>query len=240
MRYFIELAYDGSAFSGWQIQENSISVQQVIEEALSKILREKIDLVGCGRTDAGVHAHQYFAHFDFDNPIPDNFLYRINSLLGKSIAIKNISKVEPEKHARFSATKRTYQYFLHFSKNPFLEDYSFYLPTYPNLEAMNIALQLLVGSHDFSTFEKKGSDNTNSICTVFDVQFIEQQEKLIFRITANRFLRNMVRAITASLLMVGYGQISLQEFEATFKNKEKMHLKLVVPAKGLFLWEIKY
>ena len=240
MRYFIELAYDGSAFSGWQIQENSISVQQVIEEALSKILREKIDLVGCGRTDAGVHAHQYFAHFDFDNPIPDNFLYRINSLLGKSIAIKNISKVEPEKHARFSATKRTYQYFLHFSKNPFLEDYSFYLPTYPNLEAMNIALQLLVGSHDFSTFEKKGSDNTNSICTVFDVQFIEQQEKLIFRITANRFLRNMVRAITASLLMVGYGQISLQEFEATFKNKEKMHLKLVVPAKGLFLWKIKY
>ena len=240
MRYFIELAYDGSAFSGWQIQENSISVQQVIEEALSKILREKIDLVGCGRTDAGVHAHQYFAHFDFDNPIPDNFLYRINSLLGKSIAIKNISKVEPEKHARFSATKRTYQYFLHFSKNPFLEDYSFYLPTYPNLEAMNIALQLLVGSHDFSTFEKKGSDNTNSICNVFDVQFIEQQEKLIFRITANRFLRNMVRAITASLLMVGYGQISLQEFEATFKNKEKMHLKLVVPAKGLFLWKIKY
>ena len=182
MRYFIELAYDGSAFSGWQIQENSISVQQVIEDALSTILRQKIDIVGCGRTDAGVHAHQYFAHFDFDNPIPDNFLYRINSLLGKSIAITNISKVEPEKHARFSATKRTYQYFLHFSKNPFLEDYSFYLPTYPNLEAMNIALQLLVGSHDFSTFEKKGSDNTNSICTVFDVQFIEQQEKLIFRI----------------------------------------------------------
>jgi len=240
MRYFIELAYDGTLFSGWQIQNNSVSVQQTIEENLSKILRQNIEIVGCGRTDAGVHAAQYFAHFDYDNLLPENFLFRINAMLGKAIAIKNIKTVEDKMHARFSAKKRTYQYFLNFEKNPFLEQYSFLLHQKPDRQKMEQAMHLLIGTYDFTTFEKKGSDNQNSVCTVYDVLFLEKDAQLIFRITANRFLRNMVRAIMAGILMVGLEQISFEEFEKTFKNKEKLHLKLIVPAKGLFLWEIEY
>jgi tRNA pseudouridine38-40 synthase len=240
MRYFIELAYDGGAFAGWQRQTNAMTVQQTIEENLSTILNQQVDIVGCGRTDAGVHAAQYFAHFDYENTLPDNFLYRINAMLSRDIAIKNINEVADDKHARFSAVRRTYQYFLHFEKNPFLENYSFLLQKKPDIAKMEKAMQQLIGTHDFASFEKKGSDNQTSVCTVFDVQWIAQNEQLIFRISANRFLRNMVRAIVASVLMVGLEQMSVDDFILTFNHKKKMPLKMVVPAKGLFLWKIEY
>lgn len=240
MRYFIELTYDGTTFSGWQKQTNAISVQVIIEENLAKILGQTIDIVGCGRTDAGVHAQRYFAHFDFDDTLPDNFIYRINSMIGTAIAIKNCTVVDDEMHARFSAQQRTYHYFMHFEKNPFVENYSYLLQKKPDIKKMQQAMQLLLGTQDFTSFEKKGSDNKTSICTVFNVELDESGTSLVFKITANRFLRNMVRAIVASCLMVAYDLISIEMFEKTLKNKKKMPLKIVVPAKGLFLWDIVY
>jgi tRNA pseudouridine38-40 synthase len=240
MRFALELAYDGTTFCGWQNQPNGISVQQTIEESLSTILRNKIEIVGCGRTDTGVHAQQYFAHFDTAIALPQNILYNLNALLGKSIAIKNIHAVADEWHARFDANKRTYQYFIHQQKNPFQENYSFLFSNEINIELMNDVAKHLIGTHDFTSFEKKGSDNKNSICTVFESNFSVHNNNIIFRISANRFLRNMVRAITSSLLMVGTNKISKDAWIDIFQQQITMPLKVVVPAKGLFLWEVQY
>lgn len=240
MRYALELAYDGTNYCGWQNQPNAISIQQTIEESMATILREKIEIVGCGRTDAGVHAQQYFAHFDTNKELPNNFLYNLNSLLGKNIAIKNIQPTHESWHARFDAKKRKYQYHIHQTKNPFLENYSFLFAAELDIDLMNKVAHNLMGTNDCSSFEKKGSDNQNSMCTITEAKFSQQNDNLVFTIGANRFLRNMVRAITASLLMIGTKQIAEDEWLALFQNKQNIPLKIVVPAKGLYLYQIEY
>ena len=222
MRYFLELSYNGKNYAGWQRQNNAISVQEVLEENLSKILNNKIEIVGCGRTDAGVHAKQYFAHVDIEKALPENFLYRINNMLPEDIAIQKIFNVKPDFHARFDAINRTYKYFIHFEKNPFLEDYSFLLLNKTlDISAMNHCLSLILGEHDFSCFEKKGSDNKTSVCVLKDAFFEQNENGLVFTITANRFLRNMVRRITAAMLMLGLNQLSAEEIILAVLEKKR-------------------
>jgi tRNA pseudouridine38-40 synthase len=241
MRYFLELSYNGKNYAGWQRQNNAISVQEVLEVNLSKILNNKIEIVGCGRTDAGVHAKQYFAHVDIEKALPENFLYRINNMLPEDIAIQKIFNVKPDFHARFDAINRTYKYFIHFEKNPFLEDYSFLLLNKTlDISAMNHCLSLILGEHDFSCFEKKGSDNKTSVCVLKDAFFEQNENGLVFTITANRFLRNMVRRITAAMLMLGLNQLSAEEIILAVLEKKDLQVKMAVPAKGLFLWKIEY
>ena len=241
MRYFLELSYNGKNYAGWQRQNNAVSVQEVLEDNLSKILNNKIEIVGCGRTDAGVHAKQYFAHVDIEKALPENFLYRINNMLPEDIAIQKIFNVKPDFHARFDAINRTYKYFIHFEKNPFLEDYSFLLLNKTlDISAMNHCLSLILGEHDFSCFEKKGSDNKTSVCVLKDAFFEQNENGLVFTITANRFLRNMVRRITAAMLMLGLNQLSAEEIILAVLEKKELQVKMAVPAKGLFLWKIEY
>lgn len=240
MRYFLQLSYHGKNYAGWQRQNNAISVQEIIEENLSKIFNEPIEIIGCGRTDTGVHAKQYYAHVDTEKDLPENLLYRINNMLPDDIAIHEIFKVNDNLHARFDAVNRTYKYFIHFNKNPFVEEQSFLMHQKPNIDKMNRCIQQLFGEHDFSTFEKKGSDNKTSVCKLENAFWQPTENGLVFTITANRFLRNMVRRITAALLMVGLDKMNEQELINAVLNKEILNVKMAVPAKGLFLWQIEY
>lgn len=241
MRYFIQLSYNGLNFAGWQRQENAVSVQEVIENNLSKVMSEALTITGCGRTDTGVHAKEYYFHFDTEKSIPENFKYRINSMLPEDIAIHDFFQVRPDFHARFDAVSRTYKYFIHFCKNPFLEPTSYLLNDLrPNVEIMNHCSKQLLGTHDFVTFEKKGSDNKTSVCILEEAYWESTENGLVFTIKANRFLRNMVRRITAALLMVGLERMSEQELLHAVFNREMLEVKMSVPAKGLFLWKIDY
>ena len=240
MRYFLQLSYHGKNYAGWQRQNNAISVQEVIEENLSKIFNEPVEIIGCGRTDTGVHAKQYYAHIDTEKDLPENLLYRINNMLPDDIAIHEIFKVNDTLHARFDAVNRTYKYFIHFNKNPFVEEQSFLMHQKPNIDKMNRCIQQLFGEHDFSSFEKKGSDNKTSVCKLENAFWQPTENGLVFTITANRFLRNMVRRITAALLMVGLDKMNEQELINAVLNKEILNVKMAVPAKGLFLWQIEY
>lgn len=241
MRYFLQLSYNGRNYSGWQRQENAISIQEVLEDNLSKIWRENIEMTGCGRTDSGVHAQQYFAHFDAEKDIPENLLYRINHILPADIAIINLFKTKEELHARFDAQLRTYKYFIHYKKNPFLEETSFLIYEWkPDIEKMNHCAKQLLGKHDFSAFEKKGSDNKTSVCEIHNATWQKTKHGLVFTISADRFLRNMVRRLTSALLLVGTNRMDEQEFINAVLHKRTLDVKLAVPAKGLFLWEIKY
>ncbi len=241
-RWFIELSYNGAAFSGWQSQLNAPAVQQTIEEALSLVFKKPIDLLGCGRTDSGVHAKSFFAHFDTEVSFePIALVFRLNSILKNDIGISRICSVNNKLHARFDATLRVYKYFVLFEKNPFEIPFSHYIyGTKPDIEKMNEAAHLLLGKHDFSSFEKIGSDNSTSICIVSHAEWTKTESGTVFEISANRFLRNMVRAIVGTLLDVGLEDISLEEFKTIIKNKDRSQAGASAPAKGLFLWDITY
>ncbi len=242
-RYFLEISFNGKAFFGWQKQPNHDSIQKTIEDALQKLLQEDIVLYGCGRTDTGVHANQFFAHFEIKKPIHFDLKTKLNQMLNDSISVQNFFKVKNDIHARFTALNRTYRYFLNYDKNPFFKDVSFFVKSYrPDIELMNNAARLLIGKHDFSTFEKKGSDNKNSICDITHAVWYERKdiEGLIFEITANRFLRNMVRRITGALLMIGLERLTIEDFHDKFLNKKNLEVNIAVPAHGLFLWKIQY
>lgn len=237
----MRLSYNGKNYCGWQRQENAVSVQEVLEQNLSKIFNAPIELVGCGRTDTGVHAKEYYVHTDTDATLPENFIYRINRMLPEDISIAEIFEAADDLHARFDAVNRTYKYFIHFDKNPFLEDFSFLVHEWrPDIQKMNHCIRQLFGERDFASFEKKGSDNKTSICKLENAYWETAENGLVFTITANRFLRNMVRRITAALLMVGLGKLSEQELLDAVHAKDSLEVKIAVPAKGLFLWKITY
>jgi tRNA pseudouridine38-40 synthase len=244
MRCFIELAYNGTHFFGWQHQPKHITVQKVIEFAFSMLLKKKIELTGCGRTDAGVHAKQYFAHFDHDVLFSDIFceklIQRLNSFLPKEIVIYNIFSVSEDLHARFSAIERTYKYYVTTAKNPFQLQFSHQVNGKLDIEAMNFAASLLLGNKDFTSFSKLHTDVNNNFCEVKAAYWEMQNELLVFTITANRFLRNMVRAIVGTLLWVGNGKISIAEFENIIAQQDRCKAGMSVPANALFLEEVKY
>ena len=238
MRYFIKLSYDGTRFCGWQVQPNALTVQECLEKSLSTLLKAKVSVVGAGRTDTQVNAVGYVAHFDFDGPVPE-FLsdgageidatktgYKLNAILPKEIVVHEVRKVDDGLHARFSATRREYTYFIHRTKDPFVESHSYFCPWALDVEAMNRAASYLIGEHDFRCFEKTGSDNKTSKCVVTEARWVEyspvdvsvmgwsapEGAYMYFRISADRFLRNMVRAVVGSLLEVGRGKRSVEEF----------------------------
>ncbi len=242
MRYFVELAYKGTNYHGWQYQKNAKSVQETIEKAFSLILREKISIAGAGRTDSGVHALHYTAHFNINTKIEDTeyLVYKLNSLLDKDIVIYNVFEVEPDKHSRFSPTSRTYKYHINTIKDPFIQETSLYV-NYPlDYQKMNEAAQKLFNYKDFTSFSKLHTERRTNNCNIYKAEWIVNNNNAYFIISADRFLRNMVRAIVGSLLEVGKGKSSVVDFCKVIESKDRAKAGYSVPAQGLFLTEIKY
>jgi len=249
-RYFIELAYDGTAYHGWQIQQNAHSVQEALNKALSTILRQPIETTGCGRTDTGVHAKEFFAHFDAPHPpeggvsVLESTPFRgrggLNAILPPDIAIKNIIPVSPDAHARFDATLRSYQYHVHFNKDPFLRGYSWQLRDVPDVELMNQAAAMIMDYIDFSCFSKSNTQVKTNNCKISRAEWVQTEQGMVFHISADRFLRNMVRAIVGTLMMVGKGEIPPEAVRQIIESKNRSNAGMSVPACGLYLTEVKY
>ncbi len=241
-RYFFEIAYNGNEFFGWQIQPNASSVQQTIEDALTKLNALKpVSIVGCGRTDTGVHASSYIFHVDLiESSSLDQLKYKLNKILPNSIAIKSIWEVSQDMHARFSAIKRTYRYFIHQEKDPFRDLFSTYYPLTVDIDKMNRAANHLIGIHDFTTFSKTNTDVKTHICEVFTAKWHKTVDGLFFEYTANRFLRNMVRATVGTLIDVGKGKISEEDFLTIFHSLDRSKCGSSAPPQGLFLYKIDY
>jgi tRNA pseudouridine38-40 synthase len=240
-RFAIELAYNGTDFFGWQIQPKQISVQEEIEKQLSRLLgNEPAKITGCGRTDTGVHASYYVAHFDTTVDIdPETLLYKLNKMLPKSIVLYSIQAVSEEFHARFSAKKRQYTYTISQLKDPFNLN-QWFLKQELDLEKMNQACELLLGTKDFTTFSKLHTDVKTNICTVFSANWVRIDSKIEFKIEADRFLRNMVRAIVGTLVDVGLNKISLVEFEQAITSMNRSNAGMSAPGQALFLSNIEY
>ncbi|MBR1468808.1 MAG: tRNA pseudouridine(38-40) synthase TruA [Prevotella sp.] len=242
MRYFITLSYDGTRYHGWQIQPNGISVEECLRNALTTLLRKPVETVGAGRTDAGVHAQKMVAHFDFDDPIDEQQLvYRLNRLLPRDMAVQSVQQVADDMHARFSATSRTYHYYIHTRKNPFLAAYSCEMHYPLDFEAMNEAAQWLLTQKDFASFCKAGADVKTTLCTLTQASWKQLSENSwCFEITANRFLRNMVRAVVGTLVEVGRNRITLEEFQNIVSTHSRSAAGESMPAHALFLVDVKY
>lgn len=242
MRYFIYFSYDGTAYHGWQIQPNGNSVQEELQNALSTVLRKETEVVGAGRTDAGVHARQMVAHFDFDTALDcPQLAYRLNRILPRDISVYNVEHVADDMHARFSATKRTYHYYVHTRKDPFCRHYSCQLHYDLDFDKMNRAAEHLLHVEDFGAFCKSHSDVKTTLCDVTEARWIQDSEhSWHFVIAANRFLRNMVRAVVGTLVEVGRGRMSIEEFDAVVAGKKRTAAGESMPGNALFLEKVEY
>lgn len=239
-RYKIELTYNGSEFHGWQRQPNAISVQQIIEDAISLLFKENIELVGCGRTDTGVHTKYYVAHFDCDTEFNSDIINKLNRYLPNTISIFSINKVSSDFHSRYNAKSRTYEYIISTYKDPFSIGFSWYIPQELNIELMNEAANLLLNYSDFTSFSKLHTDVKNNNCKISNAYFTKDKNKIIFTITADRFLRNMVRAIVGTLVNVGKCKISISDFCKIIETKNRCEAGQSAPAGGLFLVDVVY
>ncbi len=244
MRYFAELAYKGTAYVGWQRQPNGMSVQEKLEETLSMLLREPVEITGCGRTDTGVHAAQYFIHFDFDGEFPEAFLRRLNKVLPPDIAVYRIFEVAPDAHARYDAYHRAYRYTIIYRKDPFLTETAFLYPypQKPDLVLMQSAADLLLQYEDFFPFCKSDTDTESMRCELKQAEWNldEATGLLIFDIAANRFLRGMVRLIVGACINVGIGQVSLEELKHAMDTQTRLKKSYSVPPEGLALTGVRY
>lgn len=245
MRYFITLSYDGAAYCGWQRQPNAPSVQQTIERALSTLLREEVEVVGAGRTDTGVNASRYVAHFDYEQGVKDcaQLAYKLNLILPHDVAVQEVRQVRADAHARFDAVEREYTYYLSQRKNPFRRHsaWQYYVPL--DVERMNEAARVLVEWEDFTSFAKLNSNNKTNICHVTRAEWhrsAEDEELLIFTIRADRFLRNMIRAIVGTLVDVGRGRYTVEEFRDILHSLDLSRSSAGAPAVGLFLSDVRY
>lgn len=242
-RYFIFISYKGTSYHGWQIQPNSVTVQKIINEALSVVLNEKISTVGAGRTDTGVHATFFCAHFDSvatDLSTNMKLVFRLNRFLPPDISVNAIKIVVPDANARYSAISRTYHYYISRKKDPFFDNSSWYLHGQIDTAAMNNACAILSNHSDFTSFSRLHSGAKSNICKIYDAVWEESDDRLLFRITADRFLRNMVRAIVGTMLEVGIGKMELKKFEEIILAKDRCRAGKSAPAKGLFLVDIEY
>ncbi|MBK5284520.1 MAG: tRNA pseudouridine(38-40) synthase TruA [Bacteroidia bacterium] len=257
MRYFLELSFLGTNYHGWQKQKNAHSVQQELENALKILFRKDVETTGCGRTDTGVHARKFFAHFDAEELLPKNsprkinkstireinnssFIYHLNSLFPSDISIINVFPVNDDAHARYDATSRTYEYIITQRKDALLHGLSFHFEYDLDIKEMNHFAKLLLGKHDFGCFSKSRTQVKTNICTVKEAKWKQEEHKFIFQITADRFLRNMVRAIVGTLLDAGEKRISETDFKKILASKNRSNAGVSVPASGLYLCEIKY
>ncbi|MFA7448432.1 MAG: tRNA pseudouridine(38-40) synthase TruA [Weeksellaceae bacterium] len=240
MRYFLEIAYKGEKYFGWQRQPRQITVQEVVEDALTKLLRTPTTVYAAGRTDTGVHAKKMYAHFDYNEPLHPQLVFRLNSFLPDDVSISKIIPVTENAHSRFDATERTYHYYVQIGKDPFTFDSSWQVIQELNMEKMNEAAKLLLGKQDFSSFARSKTDVKTHICTVRFAEWERNGDVLKFTIIADRFLRNMVRAIVGTLVNVGKERISIPKFSLIIAQKERKFASVSAPAKGLFLAEVEY
>lgn len=245
MRYFIHFSYDGTAYHGWQVQPGALTVQECLQQALSTLMRRPIEVVGAGRTDAGVHASHMVAHLDLEERLTDEDLrqlaYRLNKILPRDIAVQRIEPVAEDMHARFSATARTYHYFVHLHKDPFRRSYSWQLYGNIDFERMNEAAATLKNYEDFTSFSKVNTDTKTNLCRVYYARWEELSPGVWrFEIKANRFLRNMVRAIVGTLMEVGRGRMTVDDFRRVIEQKDRCLAGESVPGNALFLVEVAY
>lgn len=240
MRYFIEVAYKGTAYSGFQTQDNAVTIQSAVEKALSTIYKSTFQLTCSSRTDAGVHALQNFFHVDTEVVINPKQVYNINALLAKDIVIKRIFAVSDDTHARFSATHRAYQYFISPERNPFITETAWFYPFQLNIAALNEAAALLKTYTDFTSFSKRKTQVKTFNCTIEQSEWQIENGCLVYHVRANRFLRGMVRGLVGTMLLVGRGNISLQEFAAIIEAKDCTKANFTTPAHGLFLIKVYY
>ncbi|UXP33652.1 tRNA pseudouridine(38-40) synthase TruA [Reichenbachiella agarivorans] len=241
MRYFLDISYDGTAYHGWQIQNNASTVQQVLGEALSTILRQEVVTTGSGRTDKGVHAINQVVHFDLDPNIKtQSLIHKLNGLLPKDISANELRRVQDDAHARFSAVSRSYLYRMHTRKSPFLEGKSFLFTRHLDLEAMNLSCDIIKRWLDFESLSKVHTDVHTFNCEIFDAYWESHNDEINFHVSANRFLRGMIRAMVGTMILVGESKINLDTFEAILESKDRTKAGSCVPAHGLYLKDIIY
>lgn len=243
MRFFLDLAYRGAPFHGWQVQPGEVTVQSTIEDALAKLTGATTPVTGAGRTDAGVNAHRMIAHVDLPDTMDtgERFMRSLNSLCGRDIAIRSIRAVHADAHARFDATERTYRYFVHTTKNPFLGELSWQAPPRLDFEAMNEGAAILIGRRDFTSFSKLHTDVKTNICDLRKAAWHRMdEERWYFEITADRFLRNMVRAVVGTLVDVGRHKTDLEGLQRIVNAKDRCAAGTSMPGTPLFLWDVKY
>ena len=242
MRYFITFSYDGTAYHGWQIQPHSVTVQEELQKALSTLMRKPMEVVGAGRTDTGVHARKMIAHFDHDEVLDClQLVYKLNKLLPRDIAVQHVEPVADDMHARFSAKSRTYHYYVHLDKNPFLRSYSWQVYGNPDFELMNRAARVLMEYKDFTSFSKVNTDTKTNDCTITEARWDRVgEDQWRFTVTANRFLRNMVRAIVGTLMEVGRERLTIEGFRQVIEAKNRCSAGHSVPACGLYFIEAEY
>lgn len=242
MRYFITFSYDGTAYHGWQIQPHSVTVQEELQKALSTLIRKPMEVVGAGRTDTGVHARKMIAHFDHDEVLDcSQLVYKLNKLLPRDIAVQHVEPVADDMHARFSAKSRTYHYYVHLDKNPFLRSYSWQVYGNPDFELMNRAARVLMEYKDFTSFSKVNTDTKTNDCTITEARWDRVgEDQWRFTVTANRFLRNMVRAIVGTLMEVGRRRMTIEQLRSVIEAKDRCRAGDSVPGNALFLVEVLY
>jgi tRNA pseudouridine38-40 synthase len=239
-RYFLELAYKGTAYSGFQSQQNANTIQAEVEKAFEILQRERISMTGSSRTDTGVHALQNFLHFDYEGILHPHFAYKLNAILPDDIVIKSIREVAPEAHCRFDAISRHYNYFIYRQKDPFLKDRAYFFPYKLDREIMQEAAVIIKGYTDFTSFSKRNTQVKTFVCNIEESNWFLQDNCLVYNVKGNRFLRGMVRALTATMLKVGRGSLSLAEFKGIIEARDCTKASFAVPPHGLFLMEVRY
>jgi tRNA pseudouridine38-40 synthase len=240
LRYFLELSYKGTAYSGFQVQDNANSIQAEIEKAFSIYFRQSVFMTGASRTDAGVHARQNYFHFDFGDEIMQDAIYRLNAILPEDISILSLREVPADAHCRFDAESREYRYYIYGKKDPFLKDLAYYYPYPMDWGLMDKVAQRIKEFRDFSSFSKRHTQVKHFRCTVLESNWEQEGGCKVYRIRANRFLRGMVRGLTGTMLLVGRGCISMENFEEIAEGKDSNRVNFNVPAKGLFLVNVQY
>lgn len=243
LRYFIYLQYKGTNYHGWQVQPNALTVQQVLDEKLSVLLKEKIETTGAGRTDTGVHAKEFVAHFDTESVLPEekeHFVYKMNGLLPRDITIVNVFEVKPDAHARFDAISRTYEFRIATKKDPFSYELAYFYPWELNIAAMNEACEILKAYTDFTSFSKLHTDVKTNNCIIKEAHWQIEKSRIVFTISADRFLRNMVRAIVGTMLDIGRGKINITNLSEIIEKRNRNSAGVSAPAHGLYLTKITY
>ncbi len=239
-RYFLELSYKGTRYSGFQTQENAETVQGEVEKAFATLQRSPVEMVGSSRTDAGVHALQNYFHFDYEGDLHPDFVYKMNAILPRDIVVHHVREVGVEAHCRFDATSRYYRYYIYRSKNPFLEDWAYFYPYTVDMEKMQAAAAIVMEYEDFTTFSKRNTQVKTFMCRISHSKWLWEGEYMVYEVEANRFLRGMVRALTATMLRVGRGKIALEEFRRIIEGRDNTKAHFDVPGRGLFLTAVRY
>jgi len=239
-RYFLEVAYKGANYSGFQIQENAHSVQAEVEKALAVFFREKISLTGSSRTDAGVHALQNYFHFDFEGVIDPRKLYNINAILPRDVVLKSILPVGEEAHCRFDAVSREYRYYIYRKKDPFLDDRAYFFPYKLDRGQLEAAAAIIPRFTDFTSFSKRNTQVKTFICEIRESRWLVENDCLVYQVVANRFLRGMVRGLVGTMLQLGRGKLSVAEFEEILRRRDNRHADFSVPGHGLFLFRVSF